>query len=110
VASIETYKTFLTGGRPPGKFADKPVRYAASTVRGVFALLHALLWATLAVGIAGAVSLGLVAPAQQFAASLIGLVALVLAGSVPLALSWVTLRRRTDSTLDSVHEHADEGR
>jgi hypothetical protein len=110
VASIETYKTFLTGGRPPGKFADKPVRYVAATARGVFALLHALLWAALAVGIAVTVSFGLIAPRQQFAASLIGLVALVLAGAVPAALSWVTLRRRTDSVPDSVHEHADEGR
>ena len=86
------------------------MRYVASTARGVFALLHAMLWAALAVGVAGAVSLGLVAPTQQYAASLIGLVALVLAGSVPAALSWVTLRRRTGSELDAVHERADEGR
>ena len=110
VAGIDNYQTFLTGGRPPGKFADKPVRYVASTARGVFALLHALLWAALALGIAVSVSLGLVAPTQQFASSLIGLVALVLAGSVPVALSWVTLRRRTVSVPGSVHERADEGR
>ena len=33
VISIETYKTFLTGGRPPGKFAGKPVRFLPRAAR-----------------------------------------------------------------------------
>lgn len=119
VASIETYKTFLTGGRPPGKFAGKPVRHVASTARAGFALLHALLWAALAVGAAGAVALGLVSPGQRLATSLISGVALVLACSVPVALSWVSPRRGpvrlqagTDGVdgADAVRQHVDEGR
>jgi hypothetical protein len=41
VASIETYKTFLTGGRPPGKFSAKPVRHQVSRPRTTCRLLHA---------------------------------------------------------------------
>ncbi len=41
VTSIETYKTFLTGGRPPGKFGDKPVRFTAQGVRTSCRLVHA---------------------------------------------------------------------
>jgi hypothetical protein len=41
VTTIETYKTFLTGGRPPGKFGDKPVRFAAERARFGCRLLHA---------------------------------------------------------------------
>lgn len=40
VLSIETYKTFFTGGRPPGKFDGKPVRPAAGTQRDRCRLLH----------------------------------------------------------------------
>ncbi|MBA3529979.1 MAG: hypothetical protein H0T91_11860 [Propionibacteriaceae bacterium] len=57
VASIETYKTFLTGGRPPGKFAGRPVSTHLPTLRSVFAHQHAVLWmvvaATFAVTLAG---------------------------------------------------------
>lgn len=49
VATIETYKTFLTGGRPPGKFATKPVRFHVPRIRRLLALMHATLWGTLAV-------------------------------------------------------------
>jgi hypothetical protein len=48
VASIETYKTFLTRGRPPGKFAGKPVRAAFRRRRRLFALSHAALWGAFA--------------------------------------------------------------
>lgn len=57
VASIETYKTFLTGGRPPGKFAGRPVRTHLPALRSMFAHQHAVLWmvvaATFAVTLAG---------------------------------------------------------
>lgn len=51
VASIETYKTFLTGGRPPGKFADKPVRFRLVRARPVLAGMHAGLWGALALAL-----------------------------------------------------------
>lgn len=49
VASIETYKTFLTGGRPPGKFAGKPVQAHLPALRNRFAHQHAVLWMAAAV-------------------------------------------------------------
>jgi hypothetical protein len=48
VATIETYKTFLTGGRPPGKFATRPVRFHLPAVRHVTGLFHAATWAAAA--------------------------------------------------------------
>jgi hypothetical protein len=47
-ASIETYKTFLTGGRPPGKFATKPLLGVRPRGRSVLAKAHAVTWAVLA--------------------------------------------------------------
>jgi hypothetical protein len=44
VASIETYKTFLTGGRPPGKFDGKPVRFHAALPRRWCLVTHATCW------------------------------------------------------------------
>lgn len=55
VASIETYKTFLTGGRPPGKFAGRSVRRTVPALRRVLAGQNATLW--LAVALAFAASL-----------------------------------------------------
>ena len=55
VASIETYKAFLTGGRPPGKFAGKPVRAYLPALRSHFAHQHAVLW--IAASVAFAVTL-----------------------------------------------------
>jgi hypothetical protein len=51
VASIETYKTFFTRGRPPGKFAGRPVLYRLPTIRRRLGRLHAALWAALGVGL-----------------------------------------------------------
>jgi hypothetical protein len=48
VASIETYKTFLTGGRPPGKFSGRPVRAHLPALRNLFAHQHAILWMAIA--------------------------------------------------------------
>lgn len=48
VLSIETYKTFFTGGRPPGKFAGKPVRQAVEPHRDRCRFLHAASCAALA--------------------------------------------------------------
>jgi len=48
VASIETYKTFLTGGRPPGKFSGRPVRAHVPALRNMFAHQHAILWMVIA--------------------------------------------------------------
>jgi hypothetical protein len=48
VASIETYKTFLTGSRPPGKFSGRPVRAHLPALRNLFAHQHAILWMAIA--------------------------------------------------------------
>jgi hypothetical protein len=48
VLVIETYKTFLTGGRPPGKFAGKPVRFVQRATRQSCRLLHCLAYGALA--------------------------------------------------------------
>jgi hypothetical protein len=71
VLVIETYKTFLTGGRPPGKFAGKPVRFVQRAARQSCRLLHCLVYGglaglvlaspTAAVTVAGAVGVALVA-------------------------------------------------
>jgi hypothetical protein len=52
VISIETYKTFLAGGRPPGKFAGKPVLFQPDRIRMACRALH--------VGVYGALAAGLV--------------------------------------------------
>lgn len=48
VASIETYKTFLTQGRPPGKFAGQPRPHHRPLLRRGLATTHAGLWVVLA--------------------------------------------------------------
>lgn len=49
VFSIETYKTFWTGGRPPGKFANQPLRDQLPATRHVMGLLHSGAWLMFAV-------------------------------------------------------------
>ena len=51
VISIETYKTFLTGGRPPGKFADKPVRFLPQAAREACRAIHVSLYGVLALSL-----------------------------------------------------------
>jgi hypothetical protein len=51
VISIETYKTFLTGGRPPGKFADKPVRFVPDAAREACRAIHVSLYGVLAISL-----------------------------------------------------------
>lgn len=48
VATIETYKTFFTGGRPPGKFASKPVQHRLPRLRPLLALQHTGCWVAFA--------------------------------------------------------------
>ena len=48
VLSIETYKTFFTGGRPPGKFDGKPMRPGVDVQRHRCQLLHSGVYACLA--------------------------------------------------------------
>ena len=62
VASIETYKTFLTGGRPPGKFSGRPVRAHLPALRSLFAHQHAILW----MAIAATFGAGLTGPRREF--------------------------------------------
>lgn len=57
VASIETYKTLRTRTRPPGKFADQPIRYprARDRLRWV-GPAHAGLWLIIAAGLTIAIA------------------------------------------------------
>lgn len=71
VASIETYKTFFTGDRPPGKFADRPVRHALPALRRRLGRLHATLWAALGVGLVESLS----QPANGLSTSMLSAVA-----------------------------------
>lgn len=49
VASIETYKTFFTGGRPPGKFATKTATHRLPRLRSSLAVQHTGCWVALAI-------------------------------------------------------------
>jgi hypothetical protein len=78
VLSIETYKTFFTRGRPPGKFAGKPVRHVAQPQRNRCRLLHAGSYAGFA-SAAGLTALtGRVGLSSPSAFSLVGLAAAAL--------------------------------
>ena len=91
VSSIETYKTFLTRGRPPGKFADKQIRHSWPRARARFAFLHAALWSALALTTAYSISLGQWRGASALAAAVIASVAGVAAMSVVAAVPWRSL-------------------
>ena len=51
VISIETYKTFLTGNRPPGKFDGRPIRFAVRPVREACRAAHVAVYAVLALAL-----------------------------------------------------------
>jgi hypothetical protein len=51
VLSIETWKAFLTGGRPPGKFHGKRVLAPCSPARELCRLVHSVLYLLLACGL-----------------------------------------------------------
>lgn len=55
VLSIETYKTFFTGGRPPGKFDGKPIRPGVEVSRNRCQILHSGVYVCLAL-VAGMVA------------------------------------------------------
>lgn len=99
VASIETYKTFLTGGRPPGKFADRPVLHRRPVLRQSLATAHAGLWAVMALALVGTLAhpvVGLGAheahtAAAQLPATMLGLVAMA-AGALALLVTGSSAR------------------
>jgi hypothetical protein len=70
VATIETYKTFLTGGRPPGKFEGRPIRVHLPALRRLFARQHALLW----LAVAAAFTLTLTGPHSGLTGSTLHLI------------------------------------
>ena len=79
VASIETYKTFLTGGRAPGKFEGKPVRWCEPGVRRALGVAHGGAWSMFALVALAQVALAASAQAATAAASVgIGAAAAVL--------------------------------
>ncbi len=55
VLVVETWKTFLTGGRPPGKFAGRPRPHAVDLCRQRCRVLHCLAYGALAVVVGGSV-------------------------------------------------------
>ena len=50
VASIETYKSFFTGRRPPGKFGSKSRRWDLPVLERCLGTVHGMLWAILGLG------------------------------------------------------------
>ena len=92
VLSIETYKTFLTGGRPPGKFDGKPVRPVSGRRRDRCRLLHAGVY----VGLACAAGLTvLLDQRDQTASSMASLTVLAVAAAAMAIL--VALSPSTDT-------------
>jgi hypothetical protein len=99
VASIETYKTFLTGGRAPGKFAGQSVRHRQPVLRQWLAMAHAALWAvmaltlvaTLAHPVAGLTAHDVRAVAVQLPAAMLDLVAMA-AGALALLVTGSSTR------------------
>ncbi len=87
VLSIETYKTFFTGGRPPGKFDGKPMRLGVEVQRHWCQLLHSGVYVCLA-SIAGLMALFDVADRPTVGAVSLVVLSLVAATiSVRVALS-----------------------
>jgi hypothetical protein len=86
VLVIETYKTFLTGGRPPGKFAGKPVRFVQPSARAWCRLLHCLAYGAIAWLALGSVQL-VVAVVGTLA------VAMLMTGHRSVAVSSTTARK-----------------
>jgi hypothetical protein len=81
VVSIETYKTFFTRGRPPGKFAGKPMRPVVPVVRELLAVQNAAWWLVFA-GL-----LALTAPVLVMAGPVAVLVEVAAAASALVALA-----------------------
>lgn len=105
VATIETYKTFFTAGRPPGKFAGKPVQ-AHLPARQLLAYQHAALWMAVAGAFAVTLSRLRHSPIGVSARALPPelpnvLLAAVAIGSVSLGTLTLCLSRR-DHTGDAV--------
>jgi len=73
VLSIETYKTFFTGGRPPGKFDGKPMRPGVDVQRHRCQVLHSGVYMCLAL-VAGMAAL--FALVDALSASVVSLVVL----------------------------------
>jgi len=106
VATIETYKTFLTGGRPPGKFDGKPVRFTPALQRTWCHLAHAACWGV--TGVTAALLLPVGLPVVDWSAEsrslalvlvvCVSLCALVLTAGVPSATVETTA---TDSRVGS---------
>jgi hypothetical protein len=87
VLSIETYKTFFTGGRPPGKFDGKPIRPGVEVQRHWCQLLHSGVYVCLA-SIAGLMALfDVVDRPSPGAVSLVVLSLVAVTISVRVALS-----------------------
>lgn len=83
VLSIETYKTFLTGGRPPGKFDGKPVRPVPGARRERCRHLHAGVY----VGLACAAGLAVLVDAgDQTTSSILSLMVLAVAAATLVVL------------------------
>lgn len=83
VISIETYKTFLTGGRPPGKFDTKPARFAVGEAREVCRAVHIGLYAVLAaVAVAPLVTTSTARASEALALAVVALAAAMASGLV----------------------------
>lgn len=85
VVSIETYKTFLTGNRPPGKFDTKPVRFAVGKLRDACRAAHVGLYVVLAIALSEPLTVPSSAHPGQAIARVVVALAAAMAGGLVLA-------------------------
>ena len=85
VVSIETYKTFLTGDRPPGKFDAKPVRFAVGALREACRAAHVGLYVVLAIAMTAPPAMHSSAHSGQSIAQVAVALAAAMAGGLVLA-------------------------
>lgn len=99
VATIETYKTFMTGDKAPGKFAGRERDHALPGTRTLLAMLHASAWALLSVAALWSALGALVARPSSAPTHASTTLATLAVGVIAAAAAHVTLRARRPTTL-----------
>lgn len=89
VISIETYKTFLTGNRPPGKFAGKPVRFRPDRARATCQALHVGVYGALVAALVlGSAATPQTAPSDLRPDQTLAVIGIELLAAVAAGLVW----------------------
>lgn len=100
VATIETYKAFLTHDRPPGKFATKTRLPSSPGTRGLHAVGFAAIW-----GIFTAAAIASIATGSHVAHQTLALTALATTGMTAAAASLQQVAPRLAATQDGHYRH-----